>query len=195
TERASHDGTRAELSYDRTGDGFTASFHDLQLEIFEHGQRVFSHRLRDAAPAGYGSSRSVHVRDLNGGRPEVLVDLDTGGGYCCWMTVVEHRTAGGYRRSAHSWGPKRARLTNLGGGRLLEFVAHDDRLLSPYGCNFCWRFLPHVWQFGHDGRFRDVTARFPRQVRPGARTLRHRYFHASGHHKDVKAILAGYIAA
>jgi len=201
-ERDSRGAVRAELSYERSGDGFSSSFAHFRLRIFENAKPVLDRRLatcgrrcRRYAPAGYGSSRSVHIRDLNGGRPEVFVDLDTGGGYCCWVTSVERRTSHGYASSSKSWGPKRPHLTNLGGGRMLEFISYDDRLLSPYGCNFCWRFLPHVWQVGHDGRFRDVTRHFPTRVRPGARALRHRYFHASRHDQDVKAMLAGYVTA
>ena len=200
-ESDSRDGTRAELSYDRTGDRFTTSYRDFRLRIFEGGELALDGRLatcgrrcRRYAPAGFGRSRSVHVRDLNGGRPEVLVDFDTGGGYCCWATVVHRRTNDGYARSAKAWGPKRRRLENVGGGAGLEFISFDDRFLTPYGCSFCWRFLPHVWQFGRDGRFRDVTRRFPAEVRPKSRALRRRYFRASRRRADVKATLAAYVA-
>jgi hypothetical protein len=201
TERDSSGSTRAELSYNRSGDGFTTTYGGFRLRVFESGQKKVDRQLatcgrcRHYAPAGFGRSRSVHVRDVNGARPEVLVDFDTGGGYCCWLTVVQRRTASGYASSSKSWGPKRPQLKNLGGGSRSEFISHDDRFLAPYGCNFCWRFLPHVWRFGTDGRFRDVTRSFRSQVRPGARTLRHRYFRASGHHGDVKATLGAYVAA
>jgi hypothetical protein len=198
TERDSRGATRAELSYDRSGDGFTTTYRHFRIRVLESGEKALDRMLtcgRRCAPAGYGRSRSIHVRDLNGGRPEALVDLDTGGGYCCFVTVVERRAGRGYATSSKSWGPKRATLENAGAGRGLEFISHDDRLLSPYGCNFCWRFLPHVWRFGRDGRFRDVTRRFPAHARPSARALRRRYFHASRRHGDVKAALAGYVAA
>ena len=195
-------GMRAELSYDRTGDAFTTSYRDFRLRVFEGGEQVLDRRLatcgrrcRRYAPAGLGRTRSVHVRDLNGGRREVLVDFDTGGGYCCFQTVVYRHASGGYAKSVKSWGPKRRELRDVGGPAGLEFISYDDRLLTPYGCNFCWRHLPHVWKLGRDGRFRDVTRRFPRRVRPHARALRRRYVRAGRRGADVKAPLAAYIAA
>lgn len=201
TERAGRDGTRAELSYDRRGDEFNRSYRDFRIRVYESGELRFSGRLancgrpcRRYAPARFGRRPSVAVRDLNGGRPEVLVDFDTGGGYCCWTTVVVRRAGDRYARSSKNWGPKRPLLKDVGRGTRPEFISFDDRLLAPYGCSACWRSLRHVWRFGRDGRFHDVTRRFPRQVRPGSRALRRRYFRASRRGGDVKATLAAYVA-
>ena len=197
-ESDSRDGTRAELSYNRSGDEFSQSYRDFALKVYEGGDLVIERRLatcggcRRYAPAGFGRRRSVAVRDLDGGKPEVLVDLYTGGAYCCWLTLVHHSRGDTYVHISKNWGPKRPKLENLGGGRP-EFVAHDDRFLKPYGCNFCWRFLPHVWRFDA-GELRDVTRRFPGQVRPGSRKMRGRYFRASAHDGDVKPVLAAYVA-
>jgi hypothetical protein len=198
TERDARDGTRAELSYDRSGDGFTTSYRDFRIRVYEDGEPVTERQLaacgrrcRRYAPAGFERSRSVRVRDLNGGAPEVLVDFDTGGGYCCRQTTVLRRTDAGYALSRKTWGPKRRELRDVGDGPALEFLSHDDRFLTPYGCAFCWRHLPHVWRFGRDGKFRDVTRRYPAQVRPSARALRRKYLRADA---DVKAPLAAYVA-
>ena len=202
TERDARDGTRAELTYDRSGDRFTTSYRDFRIRVYEDGEPVADRRLatcgrrcRRYAPAGFGRSRSVRVRDLNGGAPEVLVEFDTGGGYCCWQTAVLRRSDGRYALSSKTWGPKRRELRDVGGSAALEFLAYDDRFLTPYGCAYCWRHLPHVWRFGRDGRFRDVTRRYPAQVRPSARALRRKYLRARGGRGDLKAPLAAYVAA
>ena len=195
-EKDSRHGTRAELSYDRSGDQFSQSYKDFSLRIYEGSDLVVDRELatcgscRHYAPAGFGRTSSVQVRDLDGGQPEVLVNLYTGGAYCCWLTLVYRGDT--YAPTSKNWGPKKPRLVHLGGGRP-EFLSHDDRFLKPYGCNSCWRSLPHVWRFD-EGKLRDVTRRFPGQVRPASRKLRRKYFHASQGDGDVKPLLAAYVA-
>ena len=194
-ERHGRDGTRAELSYDRSGDEFNRTYRDFKLRIYEADALVAERGIacgRRCAPAGLERSRSVSVRNLGGGGPEVLVDLYSGGAYCCWLTHVYSAGNTSYSRASKNWGPKRPRLTQLGGGRS-EFLSHDDSFLRPYGCAQCWRYLPHVWRFD-DGRFREVTRQFPAQVRPGSKKLRRRYFRASEGDGDVKPWLAAYVA-
>jgi hypothetical protein len=123
----------------------------------------------------------------------VVVDFYTGGAYCCWLTFVYRARGETYARSSKNWGPKRQRLNDIAGGPEPEFLAHDDSFLEPYGCNFCWRYLPHVWRFDH-GEFRDVTRRYPTRVRPGSRKLRRKYLRASAREDDVKPLLAPYVA-
>ena len=72
---------RAELRYDRSGDEFNESYRDFVLRIYEGEQLVFDERIADCgrrcrryAPANFGRSRSIAVRDLDGGAHEVIVD-------------------------------------------------------------------------------------------------------------------------
>jgi hypothetical protein len=191
-------GTRAALVYERSNDRLNPSFRDFALRIYDGDELVLERDLatcggcRRYSPAGFGRTRSVKVRDLDGGEPEVLVDFYTGGAYCCWLTLVYRARGDTYARTAKNWGPKRPRLANFGGGNP-EFLSHDDSFLEPYGCNFCWRHLPHVWRFD-DGRLRDVTRRFPGQVQPGSKKLRRKYVRASAGDGDVKPVLAAYVA-
>ncbi len=194
-ERDTRGDTRAELSYDRSGDEFNRTYRDLTVRIYDGDDLVFERGLdcgRRCSPAGFERKPSVRLRDLDGGGPEVLVDLYTGGAYCCWLTLVYRARGDTYARGSKNWGPKRPRLANLGGGPP-EFISHDDSFLDPYGCAVCWRYLPHVWRF-EGGAFRDVTRRFPAQVRPGSKKLRRKYFRASGNGGDVKPVLAAYVA-
>ncbi len=194
-ERDTRGDIRAELSYDRTGGEFSRAYRDFTVRIYDSGELVFEHELtcgRRCSPASFERKRSIALRELDGGGPELLVDLYSGGAYCCWLTVVYRADGDTYARSAKNWGPKRPRLANLGAGHP-EFISHDDRFLGPYGCAWCWRYLPHVWRFD-DGQFRDVTRRFPGQVRPGSTKLRRKYFRASSSGGDVKPVLAAYVA-
>ena len=194
-ERNTRGDTRAELSYDRSGDEFNRSYRDFTVRIYDGDELVFERELtcgRRCSPARFERGSSIAVRDLDGGDPEVVVDLYSGGAYCCWLTVVYRADGDSYARSSKNWGPKRPRFENLGGGRP-EFISHDDSFLDPYGCAACWRYLPHVWRFD-DGKFRDVTRRFPGQVQPGSKKLRRKYFRASADDGDVKPILAAYVA-
>ena len=197
TEQDARGGIRAELSYDRTGDEFSRSYRDFVVRIYEDEPLVFEHELgsccRGYAPAGFERKRSIAVRDLDGGEPEVVVDFYTGGAYCCWLSFVYRERGDTYARSSKSWGPKRRQLGDVAGGPGPEFVSHDDSFRRPYGCNFCWRFLPHIWRFD-DGDFRDVTRRYPARVRPLSKKLRRRYFLASRRGDDVKPLLAPYVA-
>ena len=196
TERDARGDTRAELTYDRSGDELNRTYRDFMLRIYEDDALLLERELtcgRRCAPAGFERSRSVAVRNLDGGTPEVLVDVYTGGAYCCWVTHVHRAANESYSRTSQNWGPKRPKLKQLGGGRP-EFVSHDDSFLRPYGCAACWRYLPHVWRFDQ-GTFRDVTRRFPAQVRPGSKTLRRKYFRASESDGDVKPWLAAYVAS
>jgi hypothetical protein len=197
TEEDTRGGTRAELSYDRRGDEFSRTYRDLALRIYEDDALVFERDLtsccRGYEPAGFGRGSSVTVRDLDGGGPEVLLDFYSGGAYCCWLTLVHRPRADTYAHSSKNWGPKQPKLVDLSGGAGPEFLSHDDSFLMPYGCNFCWRYLPHVWRFD-GGEFRDVTRRYPGQVRPKSRRLRRKYSRASNRGDDVKPILAPYVA-
>ena len=197
TEQDARGGLRAELTYDRSGDEFNRAYRDFAVRIYEDDALVFEHELgsccRGYAPAGFERKRSVAVRDLDGGGPEVVVDFYTGGAYCCWLTFVYRARSDTYARSSKSWGPKRQRLQNLGDGPRPEFLAHDDSFLRPYGCNFCWRYLPRVWRFD-DGEFREVTLRFADEVRPKSKKLRRKYFRASAREDDVKPLVAAYVA-
>jgi hypothetical protein len=197
TETDASGDTRAELSYDRSGDALNPSFRDFAVRIYADDDLAFERELgsccRGYAPARFGRKPSISVRDLDGGEPEVVVDFYTGGAYCCWLTFVYRSRGDSYARTSKNWGPKRQRLDDIAGGPQLEWLSHDDRFLNPYGCNFCWRFLPHVWRF-EDGEFRDVTRRYPAVVRPKSKKLRRKYFRASRRGDDVKPIVAPYVA-
>jgi hypothetical protein len=196
TEKDAQGGIRAELSYDRSGDEFSRTYRDFALSIYQDDVLVFERELtsccRGYEPAYFGRKPSVAVGDLDGGEPEVRIDFYTGGAYCCWLTSVYRPRNDTYAHSSHSWGPKKQRLVELGGGPP-EFLSHDDSFLRPYGCNFCWRYLPHVWRFD-EGTFQDVTRRHPAQVRAKSKKLRRRYFRASHRGDDVKPIVAPYVA-
>src|SRR5207244_3839241 len=65
-------------------------------------------------PAGYGQSRSVAVRDLDGdAEPEVVLDLYSGGAHCCYSTDIYRYNGSGYSLGEHAWGDVGYRLADL----------------------------------------------------------------------------------
>ena len=114
-EQDARDGTRAELSYDRSGDRFNRSYRDFALSVYDDGELVLERELATCggcdrySPAGFGRTRSIRVRDLDGGRPEVLVDFYTGGAYCCWLTLVYRPRGDGVCADSRRTGGRSAR--------------------------------------------------------------------------------------
>lgn len=116
------------------------------------------------------NARPLAVRDLEGDRePEVVLDLYWGGAHCCWWTRVYRldRTRGTYVPRNHWWGEAKARsrVRDLDRDGAPEFVAADDRFMQ---LSYFSADPIQVWSYD-DGRFRDVTRRFPRQIARDAR--------------------------
>ena len=161
-ERDTAGGTRAELSYERSGDGLNPSFRDFAIRIYEEDVLVFDRELgsccRDYARRAVQpeARRSPYVTWM-AASPRWSSTSTAAAGTAAGSLLSTARADDTYARSKKNWGPKRQRLGNIVGGPDAEWLSHDDRFLKPYGCNFCWRYLPHVWRFD-DGEFRDVRA-------------------------------------
>ena len=76
----------------------------------------------------------VKVRDLDGGEPEVLVDLYTSGAHCCSVTLILRWDAAAhrYRSRLVYWGNYGMKLADLDHDGLPEFSAFDERFLYAY---------------------------------------------------------------
>ena len=74
------------------------------------------------------------MRDLDGGEPEVLVDLYTGGAHCCSFTLILRWDAAAqrYRSTLGYWGNYGTRLVDLDHDGLPEFSAFDERFVYEY---------------------------------------------------------------
>jgi hypothetical protein len=155
-----------------------------------------------AIPFGYDTGDpSLFVKDLNGdGKPEVLLNLTSGGNICCRYTIVYGRTAQGmYRGTLITWIDQGAipPLRDLRDDGSLQYVSSDGRFRYRFGCGACTPYPIQIWSL-RNGQFIDVTRGFPRLVMSDAAWLYRRLRQAartSGGDKEwVRGALAAYVA-
>ena len=197
-ERAQQGPTSATLSYDRHGD----SFRNVRLAISRGGAVRVNSRLSSICrfcqvwPAGVASKRSLRVLDLDAdGEPEVLVDLFTGGAHCCFYShVYSYRPAtGGYARATRNWRDPGYRLVDLDGNGRPEFRSADGRFAYAF-TSFADSVFPiQIWRFKGTS-FSDVTRRFRADIRRDARRRWHQYGRYRRGRREVRGVLAAYLA-
>jgi hypothetical protein len=148
------------------------------------------------APGDPPTRKSVLVASLDkSSEPEVVVDLYSGGAHCCFYSFIYRYSAGtgGYVRLKHTWGNPAYTLRDIGRDGLFEFVTGDDRFAYAYASFSESRFPIQIWRY-RSGRLRDVTRRFPKQVRADARLLWRALPGYRRQHLDVRGLLAAYQA-
>ena len=171
--------------------------HDLEY------RRVQVRITRDggswtSAPLGttYAVRPSVHVRDLDAdGEPEVLLDTYTGGAHCCSVTYVFRYLPGSrrYAKTFHTFGNVGYSAKNVDGRERVELLTKDDRsayVFTAYAASF---FPIQLWHVD-DGRFVDVTRRFPGLVESDANGLLTEYQRVRRERADVRGVLAAWLA-
>jgi streptogramin lyase len=169
--------TRAILTYKpldqlSSGEDF---FTDARVRILRQGKEVF----REAVPqedeySVYGYSRGLTVRDLDGdGEPEVKLELNWNGTHCCeWSRIYRYDPSRGtYVTSTHMWGEAYATpsLKDLDDDGRPEFLSKDDRFSALTGYAGV-RAPIQVWSYDQ-GKFTDVTRRFPKEIERDAAVL------------------------
>lgn len=85
-------------------------------------------------PGGVHSS-SVHVLDLeHNARPDVVLDLFSGGAHCCFIEQVFSYAAAAntYRRTERDFGDPGAQIKDLGHDGRFEFLSADDRFANRF---------------------------------------------------------------
>ena len=131
---------------------------------------------------GPSGAKPVHVLDLQGnGRPDVVVDLFTGGAHCCTVEQVLVPSRDGTRWFLHQHdfgdpGAKLERRTRAG----YVFVSADDRFANAF-TDFAASGLPlEILRF-NGSHFVDVTGDYrPRITADAARWLRLYYKQPDG---------------
>ena len=199
-EEATSGPVQALVYYTKTTDsiGFP-TFKNLSLTILRGGTIASSGSVPSAGgvallPSGYGVSRSVAVRDLDGnGEPEVLLDLYWGGAHCCYFTDVYRYDGTEYARTRHAWGDAGYRLSDLNGDGRPEFISGDDNFayaFSDYGDS---AFPIQVWSYD-SGQFTDVTRQYPALILRDAARHWHSYPRLRRAHRDTEGALAAWAA-
>jgi hypothetical protein len=173
-------------------------FDGLRLRIVRSGRTAVDAPLEKLGCPDCPQYRpsAVSVRDLDGGEPEVLVDLYTGGAHCCAAVLVlrfdpASRT---YRPKLFDFGNYGYRVVDLDHDGLPELSAFDERFLYAYTAYVFSAAPPRVVQY-RAGRLVDVTRRFPQVIEKSAAELA-RSFLKKRPARDVavRAYVAAYVA-
>jgi subtilisin-like proprotein convertase family protein len=146
--------------------------------FYEHASLKITRAGRAAFDAPVGTLCSgcdtfrpvrVVVRDLDGGDPEVLLELYTQGAHCCTevLALRYDRAIGAYRRTLLDFGNYGYKLADLDHDGLPEIEAFDERFVYRYGA-YVFSSAPPLVSRYRQGRLVDVTRRFPALVRRSA---------------------------
>lgn len=171
------------------------TYNNLRASVFIGGHLVVSQLLSNHLSPGDFDRKSVHVRKIDSTAPPVvLVDLYTGGAHCCSLTLMYllngHGLAG---RTQFNWGDPGYRLVDLNGDGTLEFESANDAFAYAF-TDFADSGLPiQIWNL-QGGKLEDKTTRYPGTVAADARTLLKAYAQQARAGRDVRGILAAYVA-
>lgn len=181
--------------------GFT-QYKNVSLTILRSGTIAYSGAVppypgesgASIYPAGYGQTRSVAVRDLDGdGEPEVLLDLYWGGAHCCFWSDVYRYDGSGYSVAHHFWGDLGYRLADVSGDGRPEFVSGDDRFAYAFSA-FAFSLFPiQIWSY-QSGQFTNVTRHYPARIRRDAARSWHYYLRLRRAHYETEGAAAAWAA-
>jgi hypothetical protein len=173
-------------------------YEQLRVKIVRAGRTVLDAGIERAGCRDCANDRpsAVKVRDLDGGEPEVLVDLYSGGAHCCLFTLILRWDAAAkrYRSTLAYWGNYGSRLADLGGDGLPEFSAFDERFVYEYTAYVFSAAPIQIWDY-RAGKLVDVTRKFPALIRKDAAT--NLSYYAKGRKEkdtDVRSYVAAYVA-
>jgi hypothetical protein len=192
--------TSGDVTATVTYSGKNPPFRTAHLTISQAGLTVFDGAVRmPCKGCGLQSilTRNVmRLRDLDGdSEPEVLLDAFSGGAHCCAYSLVYRfvQFSSTYERIAWAWGNVGYTLKDLNHDRRPEFVSGDDRFAYLFTSYADSVFPITIYQLGDKG-FADVTRKFRVSVRAHARRLLGFYRRALRDKRDVRGILAAFLA-
>jgi hypothetical protein len=200
TQTASSGGVTATFTFTRGAQGTYPS----KVLTISRGGRVAYHRPVTSRRCGPQASTqkycapglgrtSVHVLDLeHNGRPDVVLDLYTGGAHCCSVEQVFslNPATGAYARVERNFGDPGERIADLGHNGRHEFLTADDAFAYRF-TDFAASGLPiEILTFAHR-HFTNVTRRYPNLIAKDAAT----YLKAFNRdHSDDEGLFAAWAA-
>jgi hypothetical protein len=173
-------------------------YEHLRLKIVRAGRTVVDGPVEKLHCRDCSTFRpvSVQVRDLDGGEPEVLLDMYTGGAHCCSVALVLRRDPA---RKAYSskllfFGNYGYRLIDLDHDGLPEFSAFDERFLYTFTAYVFSAAPPQITKY-RQGRLVDVTRRFPKEIERSAANLAKSFLKTPVEKDfDARSYVAAYVA-
>ncbi len=167
------------------------------LKIVRSGRTVVDSPLKRLGCPDCDTFRpfSVTVRDLDGGEPEVLVQLYTQGAHCCTVVLVLRHTGGSYRPKLLDFGNYGYKLVDLDQDGLPELSAFDERFVYTYGAYVFSSAPPAITQY-RAGKLVDVTRKFPAVIRANAKQVGKEFLARKKPSRDVdlRTFIAVYVA-
>ena len=170
TVSASEGSVTARLSWSSAAEEGSGPARGLRLTIERAGAKAYEAPVKSAHCAPCGLERfgggPLLVRDLEGaGRPNVLVELYTGGAHCCTILQIYSYDPGTmtYRMTERDFGDPGAKVEDLAGNGSLQLVTADDRFAYEFA-PFAYSGLPLQVLALRGGRLADVTRSYPAQI-------------------------------
>lgn len=154
----------AEFTYvKRTSPSY--GFLDQRLVVQRAGRRALDVRLTpENARWPLRPGRSLALRDLDGGEPEVVVSVYTGGANCCFAMYVFRYAGARYRGSFFGSGNGGLRVADLDRDGRSEIRSADGRFHYLFSSGADSLHPIRIFRF-QQGRLVAVTRRFPYHVR------------------------------
>jgi hypothetical protein len=170
------------------------TYSDVRASVFLGGRLLVSQLMgKNMRPANW-RGKSIRIKQLDGvGRPEVLVDLYSGGAHCCYTTIIYTLGARGLSgRIRHPWGDPGYRLADIDGDGTLELVTADDAFAYAF-TDYADSVDPtQIWNL-QGGKLVNTTTNYPGAIKADAARLRQGYFRERSK-RDVRGLLGAYVA-
>jgi hypothetical protein len=144
-----------------------------------------------------GEHSSVHVLNLeHNGRPDVVLDLFSGGAHCCSIEQIFSLRPGTetYAKTERNFGDPGEQIVDLGHNRRYEFLTADDSFAGTF-TDYAASGLPVQILTFSGRRFHNVTRRYPKLIgKDAARWLKFFKAMSSQHYEDSVGVIAAWAA-
>jgi hypothetical protein len=153
--------------------------------------------MQCAPGSTFGKSSSVHVVDLeHDGRPDVVLDLYSGGAHCCSIEQIFSFDPGTmtYVETERNFGDPGEQIVDLGHNGRHEFLTADDSFAFAF-TDFAASGLP-IQILTFSGRhFQNVTRSYPKLIQKDAAVWLNAFKSMSKqHYQDSVGVIAAWAA-
>jgi S-layer homology domain len=190
TQRVGGELVLAQLSYQKQN----FAYQDLRLTIVRGGVPV----VEEALPIQQESRNlGFQLKDLDGdGDPELTIDFFVNPPRCCSYSLI-YRYAAGQNRYIplqYSWDYQPPLVQDLDRDGIPEFDGFNSRFTFDFVSSYDDAAFPkQVLQY-RQGEMFDVTRQYPDVVRENADLLWKEYLQRKAQNREVKGVLAAYLA-
>lgn len=190
TQRVGGELVLAQLSYQKQN----FAYQDLRLTVVRGGVPLVEETLPIESDA---RNLGLQLRDLDGdGEPELTVDFSIEPPRCCSYSLI-YRYAplqNRYVPLQYSWDYQPPLVKDLDRDGIPEFDGFNSRFAFDFVSSYEDAAFPkQVLQY-RQGEMFDVTRQYPETVRDNANRLWQEYLRRQRDNREVKGVLAAYVA-